>query len=581
MKNTAPVTTAIAASLAFAATASLAATWTGANGADLSDPANWSGDVYSTEMQFSGDASLTLGSDANVFRVFGSSGANRNITIDLSGHDLGTTAEENSANTADGLGRDFWRAPGTTIMVTNSSATSATLTQKSNLTIDRADFTGQHLIVSGQKTAMNGSIDNRAGAGCRLDVLDGATLSGVFFDLAKNYLTNNVANGATLSASEHICVGNHRSGKPHDAFSGPLHGNYMSVSDATLSASRLFVACGQLISNGGAPYDNIFRADGGATVTLTTDVNIGCGAAATNNAAVVSGSGTTLSTPELRVGNRQYYSGFDDRVTATMPATNNVFIAEDGATVSARYIYVGAGGNSLVVRSGADVAVSGILELSADMTAETIANAGGRIGSRVEVVGGTLGLTNRVDIFGYGFPHEVFVGEGGWIGEGSVCFRGSGARLVVSNGTAKLKYLYMRTNGSEGTNNTVRIMGARADVQMTQPIFTDAEATLEFVIPREGWSLAPFKSSGSITLPADFTLRLDAASVKAYRAYLNAQGLARGTVPLMKTNSWRGITVDDAAALSANLPECCKLVNESGVLSVEIKANAPTVLSIR
>ena len=50
-----------------------AATWTGANGTDLADPLNWSGDVYSTEMQFSSDAALTLNNDTNVFRVFGNS----------------------------------------------------------------------------------------------------------------------------------------------------------------------------------------------------------------------------------------------------------------------------------------------------------------------------------------------------------------------------------------------------------------------------------------------------------------------------------------------------------------------------
>ena len=552
-----------------------AATWTGANGTDLADPANWSGDVYSTEMQFSGDASLTLGCGTNVFRVFGTSGANRNVTIDLSGHDLGTTADQNS-------NRDFWRANGTTFMITNSSATAATFAQKSSLCLAYADSMGTRLTVSGEKTVMNGSISYYGGEGCSLDVLNGATLQGTNISLFKNYQTNNVANGATLSASEFVCLGCSGTGKPRDGNTGPWHGNLMSVSDATLSANTLFVACGQK-SGVGAPYDNIFRADCGATVTLGYGACIGCGAAATNNQAFVSGSGTTFSAQRLYVGTRPYYdNGYSDGVTATMPATNNAFIAENGAKVSVPYGWVGAGGNSLVVRSGADVAISGVFELSADMTDETIANAGGRIGSRVEIVGGTLGISNRIDVCGYGYPHEVFVGEGGRFGNGSICFHGSGARLVVSNGTAKVKYLQMRYGGSEGSNNIVRIIGERAYVETASPTFADAAATFEFVIPEGGWSAAPFKSSSQpFTLPADFTVRFDKASVKAYKNHLMSQGLSRGTVPLMETASWHGITVDDMSALSANLPDGCSLKNENGVLSVEVKTQKGLIIYCR
>ena len=77
------------------------------------------------------------------------------------------------------------------------------------------------------------------------------------------------------------------------------------------------------------------------------------------------------------------------------------------------------------------------------------------------------------------------------------------------------------------------------------------------------------------TIRSGMTLTLDADSVKAY-VKANPNG---GMVPLMSTgNANRAITLEDASALAANLPDGCSLVNESGVLSVKIPGNAATVI---
>jgi hypothetical protein len=90
----------------------------------------------------------------------------------------------------------------------------------------------------------------------------------------------------------------------------------------------------------------------------------------------------------------------------------------------------------------------------------------------------------------------------------------------------------------------------------------------EFSIPERGWIAAPIKCTRSFSLPADVTLRIDEKSVAAY-LQTNPRG---GTIPLMRTGSTsRAITVADMDALSANLPDGCSLVNESGVISVKIK----------
>ena len=559
--------------------AAQAATWTGGADGYIDVPGNWSGDVTATEMLFTSDAYLRLNADYSVFRVFGTSGNNRYITIDLSGHSLGTTATASS-------NRDFWHASNATICITNSSDTSATFTQTSNIVLDNPIFPGTTLVIAGDKTTMNGTFFSRGGPRFSFNVLDGATLSGAKIGVGSNFSTNTVANGATLSAATYLNIGAGSELKPHGGDTGAWHDNLLTVSDATISGGSLLVGHGQL-SNTGAPYNNTIVAEDGATVSFTS-VIVGCGAAATNNSICATGSGTALSATTMRVGTR--VGAADGTLYATLPATNNMVIVENGATVSVKTTNIGAGGNALVVRPGAtfEGTSGGTVQLLSDMTDAMITTAGGAIGSRIEVVGGTLHYNNDMRIgtqnaTNHVYGHEVFVGTGGTLSEKTMFFYGVGDRLVVSNGTVNVSGIYMGASG--GNHNMVRIMGESASFKAGSVNWDGKYAILEFAPPETPWTVAPFRVTDNFTIPADVTLRLDETALKACRNRMKAQGVSRVTMPLMqaKTNGGtiKAITISDSTALSANLPEGCSLSYADGVLSLTANAGKGLTIFVR
>ena len=556
-----------------------AAIWTGSADGYIDVPGNWSGDVTTTEMLFTSDAYLRLNADYSVFRIFGTSGNSRYITIDLSGHNLGTTSTESS-------NRDFWHANNTTICITNSSDTSATFTQKSDLQLDNPNFHNATLVVAGEKTTMNGTFFSRGGPRFSFNVLDGATFSGAKMGIGSNFSTNTVANGATISATTYLNIGAGSELKPHGAHVGAWHDNLLTVSGATISGGSLLVGHGQL-SNTGAPYNNTIVAEDGATISFTS-VIVGCGAAATNNSICATGSGTALSATTMKVGTRG--GAADGTLYATLPATNNTAIVENSATASVKTTTIGAGGNTLVVRSGAtfEGTSGGNVQLASDMTDAMITTAGGAIGSRIEVVGGTLHYLNQLSIgtenaTNHVYGHEVFVGAGGTISEKPILFYGVGDRLVVSNGAVSVSGLNM--GYSRGSNNNmVRILGESARITASGASLVKG-TVFEYVIPETAWETAPFRVTDNFTIPADFTLRLDEEAFKAYRERMKAQGVSRVTMPLMqaKTNAGvaKAITIADMTALSANLPEGCELSYEDGVLSLKVKAGNGFIISFR
>ena len=547
-----------------------AATWTGGADGNIDVPGNWSGDVTATEMQFTSDAYLRLNADYSVFRVFGTSG---------NGHNLGTTSTESSK-------RDFWHANNTTICITNSSDTSATFTQTSNIELDNPNFPATTLVIAGEKTAMNGTFFSRGGPRFSFNVLDGSTFSGAKMGIGSNFSTNTVANGATISATTYLNIGAGSELKPHGAYTGAWHDNLLTVSDATISGGSLLVGHGQL-SNTGAPYNNTIIAEDGATVSFTS-VIVGCGAAATNNSIRATDSGTTLSATTMKVGTRG--GAADGTLYATLPATNNMAIVENSATASVKTTTIGAGGNSLVVRSGAtfEGTSGGNVQLASDMTDAMITTAGGAIGSRIEVVGGTLHYLNQLSIgtqnaTNYVYGHEVFVGTGGTISEKPIFFYGVGDRLVVSNGNVNVSGLNMGySNGSN--NNMVRIIGESARITANNASLVKG-SVFEYAIPETAWVTAPFRVTDNFTIPADFTLRLDEAALKACRDRMKTQGASHVTMPLMqaKTNGGvvKSITIADMSALSANLPEGCELSYEGGVLSLKVKSNSGFMMIFR
>lgn len=136
--------------------------------------------------------------------------------------------------------------------------------------------------------------------------------------------------------------------------------------------------------------------------------------------------------------------------------------------------------------------------------------------------------------------------------------------------------------GSSG--NMVRILGESAHITAGSTSLVKGSA-FEYVIPETAWETAPFRVTDNFTIPADFTLRLDEAALMAYRERMKAQGVSRVTMPLMqaKTNAGvaKTITIADMTALSANLPDGCSLVNQSGVLSLKVKSGNGFIISFR
>ena len=556
-----------------------AATWQGGASGDFNDPANWNGDIATEALVFTQSATVTLSADTNVYRVFSASSNTKGITVvlDLNGHDLGTTASIDS-------NRDWWRQK-FDFVLTNSADSVGTFTQKSVLTFDQTGAEGSTLLVSGGNTVWDGAIFNRGADRFGINVADGATLSATPLWQNRNATTNLVSGGAKLLATTLGVAGG--AYQAYHSYNGPRHDNLFSISNATASGDNLYFAHGQPANTtagtvtDGAPYDNVMRIEDGAQVSYNY-AHIGCGGATTNNTLVVSDNGTIFDVPtELRIGTRQCRGLGDTMSFAQYAATNAVLLVENGAIVSNKNCYIGAGGNVLKIRSGAtfEAIRAGGVYLQSDMTA--IKETAGTIGSRIEIEGGTLHYLNRLDIGTAGvddvYGHEVFVGAGGYLSEKPIAFRGNGGRLVVSNGTVSVTSLNMRLveNGtSSGTNGTVRIEGKDANVGASSVTFDNCSPTFEFAIPEEGWTVAPFRCSDYFTIPEGFTIKLDEKALKAYRK-AHPSG---GTVPLMRAYSsfWKTITVSEEvlASLNAGLPDGCEIVvSPENPLSVKIKSS--------
>lgn len=166
-----------------------AAVWTGGASGFLNDAANWDGDVATSTLVFTNDATVTLSADAtvmhpltdgNVTDVPEGSSVRQNfighsVTFDLDGKTL--TANENASQ--------FWR-------VRNASATfmgGGTVEFVSGATtngvhIDNAYHPGMALTIRGAGTKFVGDYVARTrsstGPGARFSLLDGATAYGNF-----------------------------------------------------------------------------------------------------------------------------------------------------------------------------------------------------------------------------------------------------------------------------------------------------------------------------------------------------------------------------------------------------------------
>ena len=567
--------------------AAQAATWTGGASGTLNDTSNWDGDISTSAMNFTNNCTVALNADLDVYQVFGNQAGwnwwRKNIVFDLGGYTLCSTNRNNSGVQSfdSTCGSTFTFQHGLFLCVSASCATNS-------ITMASAYRDGNEMTiaVTGADTTFVGSFQNRCTAttgyaagklspGNRLLVLDGAKAYGVDHYFAGHCSTNEVSGGAALFFDRYCEVGSFQHVYTIN-YGNSWHDDVMIVDGGTLSARNPASSGTLSVGYGQSAHDNAIVARNGATV-VTKDLYVGAGDS-TNNTLLASGAGTTLSATTMRVGTRIDTHG---------PSMNNMAIVENGATASVQSTWIGAGGNALVVRSGAtfEETSGGTIQLASNMTDAMVAIAGGAIGSRIEIVGATVHYLNDIrigsqNVTNHVYGHEVFVGAGGMLYEKSIYFYGVGDRLVVSNGTVNVSGLNMGSYG--GNHNMVCIMGESASFKTSGVTWDGKSAIFEFAIPETPWTDAPFRATDNFTIPADFMLRLDEAALKACRNRMREQGESRVTMPLMQAKTDGGaaktITISDMTALSANLPEGCSLSYADGILS--LKATVGKGLSI-
>lgn len=601
--------------LALAATAH-AATWTGANGTDLADPLNWDGDTATEPMMFTGDASTTLSRDLTVYGIFkhnaqsDSDLAGRTVVFDLGGHTLTST---NHVTNSSGDIYVNWRINGTTYRFTNGTILNLTAAGVTNtINIDQQWYPNARFEVAGTGAKFVGSIVDKARRednsapwpDFRFRVIDGAEAAGAKFVFGSVGSTNEVSNGSTLRFSSELHVGSQTTSTTQSGSNGGLHDNLLTVSGSTLSGSEAYVGHGGNTARAGS-RDNRLVAKDGSTVSVST-LNIGTYGPNTNNAVEVRGAGTTLA-----VGDVIYIGMADTGSTTRGGPCGNELVVADGAAATLYNVEVGtmggvpSSGNRLVAENGGNVRIgqhasigtygtNNALVVKSGATVDTepsvnfyLGDKGNHFGSAIDVDGGALTVSSAVYVgmSGNSGGEVVSVSNGGTFSPKNIVMYGVGATLSVSNGTITATTINTGA-GAADSHNIVRVAGADSLISFTTWFngqeYPHGAPVFEFVVPEDGWAAAPILCSRAFTLPANVTLRLDEASVKAFRRKLAARGIDKADVPLMRTSKTTNlITVDNMTVLSANLPGSCSLKSEDGVLSVRITASPPTVLSVR
>ena len=331
------------------------------------------------------------------------------------------------------------------------------------------------------------------------------------------------------------------------------------------------------MGNGSASQDNSLLAKNGAKIDVyALDIGIN---ATTNNEMRLTDAGTKFTQVATANATSHIGNGADS-------VSNRLVVTDHAVAEFNRVLLVGTGssiGATLRIENGGVVTNKQAIYIGQNTGAENGKSA------RVVVTGeGSEWETTTIWTYlinGTGdaeYAHEIYVGNGAKF-NGKLGMAGVGNRLVVNDATITLSNLFTTNNyvGVTGASgSTIRIAGDNAKLTTSNlngndKAFAGSEI-LEFVIPENGWASAPFVATVVFTVRSGVTLKLDAASVKAYvKAHPDG-----GTVPLMYTGSSnRAITIEDATALAANLPEGCSLVNESGVLSVKMpKAGGLTII---
>jgi hypothetical protein len=601
----------------FVAHGAWAAVWTGGASGTLDDAANWEGDIATSAMMFKNDVTVTLSANTTAYQAFSDSTAgnadterfNRNVVFNLNGHTLWTTSMNNS-------GTHYWRTRGSTFTFRDGTFKNirANGVTTNSVCLDHGTLSyGTTLIATGSGTEFISSYESRglygSNPGTSFKVLDGAAAYGNTFVFGGTHCTNEVSGGSSLSFNTALLVGGVGTANSSHSNNYGIHDVLLSVTGGGTRISGKDLDVGHGFNRDKTGYengnrDNAMLVGDGAVVTVSGKMRIGSYGPNTNNVLTVTGAETTLFATSAYVGVG------NDTSDAVGAPRGNALIVTDGASAAFSSMNIGYGSaasadNRLEISGGATCFVNGTTIIGRTGTNNTLLVKSGAImttaangvgyfgtegtsfGSHIEVDGGTLNISNQVAVgkSGYAVSNVIDVVNGGTFWTPTINMNGSGDMLSVSNGIARFTTLNTGA-GAASDGNVIRVAGSSSVITFAtwqnQQEYPHGAPVFEFLIPEGGWAAAPITCDRAFSLPANVTLRIDEASVKAYKNGLKAQGQRRGTVPLMKTGATnRAITVADMAALSVNLPDGCTLVCENGVLSVEIKAVQPMILIIR
>ena len=257
------------------------------------------------------------------------------------------------------------------------------------------------------------------------------------------------------------------------------------VSNATVSAAEASMTVGDQIS----ASNNVVRILDGSSVDVAS---LALGGAGRGSVCVVDG------------GSHLAFGGDYFRIANKQSAKDCKLIVSGGATVTNRATntYIGTANVGALVRvtDGGEFYCQNMVSMPYDsgFGSRIDVSDGGRL-----VAAGTLcvGFDNKEVTV----PNELFIGANGTGTVNAVSIRGTGNRVVISNGTLNASSVAPRNS----SGCTFAVQGANAKVKTTGDFNFAANAyTLEFALPKEGFADTPIQCGGVFSLKSNASLDL-------------------------------------------------------------------------
>ena len=363
-----------------------------------------------------------------------------------------------------------------------------------------------------------------------------------------------------------------------------------------------------------------YNGPDGCSLTIDGDAVVTCGqllGAATGSSRSanmrIDGEGTVVTSATLMVAN---YGGYNNTMTiangATVVLTGtsenalvvdygkgncNSLIVTNGASLTKlsgdKKIIVGRQGmaNRMVVYGGSSAQIAGSVYFGHDDNANANTASDNAIvvcgtGARLSMGTTYNGNANRVAASAGSSNNVATIADGGSVTCGRWYFYGHDNGIVVSNGTMTLTSIKSETS----TNCFIRLQGEH-------PSFVSNGGSGEYSEFKDGFRLCyDLSAEGygadewpyAMSNPAKFmddTVSVEVTGIQEVRARMKADGIERKTVNLAKfTDGFAtgyGITDAMLERWNASLPEGAKLALADNKLTLDIRAKAPTVVSLR